>query len=142
MTFERLMEMVLRGISWETCTVYLDDIIVIRKTFVEHLENLELLQANLKLIPQKCNLLRTEVKFLVHIVSRKGIYTTQNKLNAIKEWLNLKNKRDLRSFLNLSTDYRRFVPNYLNLTKSPSELIEQRWLFIWTTDLTIHSKMC
>jgi hypothetical protein len=28
-TFERLMEHILRGLSWKTCLVYLDDIIVI-----------------------------------------------------------------------------------------------------------------
>ncbi|RXX87394.1 hypothetical protein DD587_32390, partial [Klebsiella pneumoniae] len=36
-TFERLMEMVLRGLTWNTCLVYLGDIMVIGKTFEGHL---------------------------------------------------------------------------------------------------------
>ena len=39
-TFERLMERVLKGLHWETCLVYLDHIIVMGRTFDEHLKNL------------------------------------------------------------------------------------------------------
>ena len=37
-TFERLMERILKGLHWKTC---LDDIIVMGRTFDEHIENLE-----------------------------------------------------------------------------------------------------
>ena len=40
-TFERLMETVLNGLQWETCLVYLDDIIVLGKSFDEMIRNLE-----------------------------------------------------------------------------------------------------
>ena len=39
-TFQRLMDMVLAGLQWKNCLVYLDDIIVIGKTFIDHLANL------------------------------------------------------------------------------------------------------
>ena len=39
-TFERLMKKVLKGLQYETCLVYLDDIIVKGGTFEEHLKNL------------------------------------------------------------------------------------------------------
>jgi hypothetical protein len=38
--FERLMESVLRGLTYEPCLVYLDDVIVIGCTFQEQLDNL------------------------------------------------------------------------------------------------------
>ncbi|MEW8548369.1 MAG: reverse transcriptase family protein, partial [Candidatus Thiodiazotropha sp.] len=37
--FERLMELVLRGLTWEKCLCYLDDVIVFGKTFEEALQN-------------------------------------------------------------------------------------------------------
>ena len=40
-TFHRLMNMDLAGIQWKNCLVYMDDIIVIGKTFAEHLLNLK-----------------------------------------------------------------------------------------------------
>ncbi|XP_017476110.1 PREDICTED: RNA-directed DNA polymerase homolog [Rhagoletis zephyria] len=39
--FERLMDHVLKGLHWKTCLVYLYDIIVLGKSFEEHLNNLE-----------------------------------------------------------------------------------------------------
>ncbi|GBN85459.1 Transposon Ty3-I Gag-Pol polyprotein [Araneus ventricosus] len=39
-TFERLMETVLRGLTSEACLVYLDDIIIVGRTFQEHLNNI------------------------------------------------------------------------------------------------------
>ena len=40
-SFERLMETVLSGLQWDICLIYLDDIIVIAKSFEEMLQNLE-----------------------------------------------------------------------------------------------------
>ena len=39
-TFQRLMNLALKGLAWKDCLVYLDDIIVWSKTFDEHLERL------------------------------------------------------------------------------------------------------
>jgi len=52
-TFQRLMDLVLSGVQWQQCLVYLDDIIVVGRDFEEHLRNLgivlqKLKQANLK----------------------------------------------------------------------------------------------
>jgi hypothetical protein len=38
-TFEKLMETVLQGLTYDLCLVYLDDVIVIGHTFQEHLLN-------------------------------------------------------------------------------------------------------
>jgi len=61
-TFQRLMEFVLAGLQWQTCLVYLDDVIVYGQDFDEHLERLREVfnrfrQAGLKLKPSKCFLL-------------------------------------------------------------------------------------
>lgn len=77
-TFERLMERVLSNLSWKVCLVYLDDIIILSKTFDEHLENLtqvfeRLKGANLKMNPKKCILLQKEVSCLGDTVSEEGV---------------------------------------------------------------------
>lgn len=56
-TFQRLMESVLAGLARESCTVYIDDVLVMGKTFEEHLGNLQkvferLRLAGLKLKPE------------------------------------------------------------------------------------------
>ncbi|GBN93775.1 Retrovirus-related Pol polyprotein from transposon 297 [Araneus ventricosus] len=64
-TFERLMDTVFPGLSSEAYLVYLDDIIIIGRTFEEHLNNLRkvfkrLQKANLKLSPKKCRFFQKE----------------------------------------------------------------------------------
>ena len=39
-TFQRLMDLLLAGIQWNSCLVYLDDIIVLGKTLDDHLKHL------------------------------------------------------------------------------------------------------
>jgi len=39
--FQRLMDLVLSGLSYETCLVYLDDIIVFSRDFDSHVERLK-----------------------------------------------------------------------------------------------------
>jgi hypothetical protein len=53
-TFQRLMEVVLAGLTWQTCLVYIDDILVFSESFQDHLNRLQgvfqrLLKAGLKL---------------------------------------------------------------------------------------------
>jgi hypothetical protein len=41
-TFQRLMQVVLSGLEWKCCFVYIDDILIASKTFEEHLNHLNL----------------------------------------------------------------------------------------------------
>jgi len=60
--FQRLMDLVLVGLTWEICLVFLDDVIIIMsRSFHEQLELLKtvfsrLQAANLKLKASKCKL--------------------------------------------------------------------------------------
>lgn len=58
-TFERLMKSILRGLLWKTCLAYLDDIIVMKKTFEEHLKILKEVFQSLN--DAKCHLFQTKV---------------------------------------------------------------------------------
>ena len=89
--FQRLMDLVLSGIQWERCLVYIDDIVIMGKTFQHHLQNLKLVlqrlrQAGLRLKPSKCSLFQEKVVFLGHVVTRDGIHTDPEKVNAVKTW--------------------------------------------------------
>ena len=83
-TFQRLMEVVLSGLVWDSCFVYIDDVLVCSRTFEEHLQHLRqvftrLREANLKLKPKKCLFLRDEVSYLGHVVTREGIHPDPSK---------------------------------------------------------------
>ena len=83
-TFQGLMDTALAG-EWRRSVVYLDDIIIAGKTFMDHLHNLgsvfsRLRKAGLKLQPSKCAFCKEEVSFLGHNLSRKGIATDPSRL--------------------------------------------------------------
>ena len=70
-TFQRLMEVVLNGLQWTSCLIYLDDVIVFGRSFDEHMSRLQdvldrIKCSGLKLSPKKCRLLQPEVCFLGH----------------------------------------------------------------------------
>ena len=137
--FQRLMNLVMRGLIWKACLVFLDDIGVMSKTFEQHLERLRavfgrLRSANLKLKPSKCKLFQLKVKFLESIVSVNGIEPDPDKLKAISEWPVPKNLTKLRAFVGLASYYRRHVEVFLDLAKPLLELTKKNQPFIWGSD--------
>ena len=46
--YQRLMDLVLCGVTYETCLVYLDDIIVFSRDFDSHIERLRLANGQLE----------------------------------------------------------------------------------------------
>lgn len=59
-TFQRMMELVLCGLPWQVCMVYLDDVLIFSPTFNDHTASLRevyrIEAAGLKLNPKKCHL--------------------------------------------------------------------------------------
>jgi hypothetical protein len=83
------MERVLRGLTYDSCLLYLDGVIVIGRTFHEHLTNLRKIferfrDARLNLNPEKCQLLQEDVRYLGHIVSPEAITTDTEKLKDVR----------------------------------------------------------
>ena len=110
-TFQRLMELVLSGVHWSVCLVYLDDIIIFSKSVDEHLKQLQqvfqcLRAANLKIKSSKCQLFRKSVRYLGHIVSAKGIEADPEKEAAVMQWPVPKGQKDLKQFLGFMSYYR------------------------------------
>ncbi|GFX40422.1 retrovirus-related Pol polyprotein from transposon 297 [Trichonephila clavipes] len=138
-TFEHLMETVLKGLTFEACLIYLDDVIIGGRTFEEHLQNIrkvlsKLSDANLKLNPSKCKFFQKEVNYLGHIISAEGVRTDPEKVSAVKNWKRPENLRELRSFLGLCTYYRKFVKGFSNIARPLHKLTESKQKFQWTKE--------
>ena len=91
-TFERLVERILKRLRCQTCLVYLDDIIVMARTFFEHLKNLgealhRITTAELKVSVKKYALFQKQVKYLGHLVTADVISTDNDKIRAVKDVL-------------------------------------------------------
>jgi hypothetical protein len=138
-TFQRLMETVMAGLQWEICLIYLDDVIVVGKTFDQMIENLtkvfdRIVAAGLKLKPKKCVLFSRKVLYLGHVISEQGISTDPEKIRAIKDWPVPSNVSEVRSFLGICGYYRRFIEKFAEKAKPLTKLIEKGKSLIWTTE--------
>ena len=87
-TFQRCLELVMRGIQGSIVIIYLHDLIIHAKSFAEHLYQVfsRLASAGLKLKSSKCNLLQHEVVFLGHVISSAVLKPDMNKVKCIREW--------------------------------------------------------
>ena len=135
-TFSRLMATVLRGLIWKICLVYLDDVIVFSKDFSQHLERLSLVfdrlsKANLRLKPKKCSFGRKKIRFLGHLVSASGIEPLPETCESVKDFPRPSTVREVRSFIGLTSYYRRFIPQFSRKSKPLTDLTRRDVAFIW-----------
>lgn len=96
---------------------YLDDIIIISRTFEEHValldRVLEKLQfANLTINLSKCQFFRSKLRYLGYIVDSQGLRTDPDKVEAILNYPTPKNRKEVKRFLGTASWYRRFIPNF------------------------------
>jgi hypothetical protein len=135
--FQRLMDLVLASFNYESCLVYLDDIICFSRNFEEHLVRLgsvfdRLVQADLKLKASKCQLFQPKVHFPGHIVSRTGIAADPEKLRVVTNWPRPRILHEIRSFLGISGYYRKFIAEYADIAKPLHMLTIKGQPFAWT----------
>jgi len=138
-TFRRLMDMVLRGLAWESVLVYIDDIVVYAHTYEELKTGLEevfirLRGANLKLKPTKVKLFRQEIQFLGHRISGEGVAMDPDKISEIVLWHRPKNVHEVRQFLGLCGYYCRYVRNYAQFAAPLYEMTKLGELFQWSEE--------
>jgi hypothetical protein len=136
-TFQRLMDVIMMGLNFEVCLVYLDDIVVFSADLDQHLVRLRqvlerLKNAGLKLKPSKCEVMRRSVEFLGHIVSEAGIGPHPKKISDVLDWPVPVCLRELRAFLGLCGYYRRFVKGFSHIAAPLYALTEKGRTFTWS----------
>ena len=117
-TFQRLMDLVLAGLQWHNCLVYLDDILIIGKTFEEHLENLQIVfdrlrEAGLKLKPSKCRV----CQLIWGMLSPQVVLLLIHPRLTVNKWPIPTSQREIRQFFGFVSYYRRFIKNFATIAK-------------------------
>ena len=136
-TFQRLMDRLLKGLTWKRCLVYLDDVIIFAKSFEQLLKNLEevlarIRAANLKLQPEKCVFGAQKVKYLGFVLSSEGLQTDPDKVTAIDTMPTPKTNKEVKRFLGSIGFYRRFVRGYSEIAAPLYPLTAAKTKFKWS----------
>ena len=118
-TFQRLMQNCLGELNLTYCLIYLDDVIIFSQT-EEHLERMRVVfdhlhEHGLKLKPSKSDVLKTEINYLAHHVSKKGVLPSKKNLEAIAECPPPDTYTKVKSFVGLVGHYRCFIKGFANI---------------------------
>src|SRR3954465_1017001 len=90
-TFSRMMNSIFMEYLDKFIVVYLDDILIYSKNEEEHAKHLRLVLMKLRehrLYAKfsKCEFFRSEVTYLGHVISAKGIAVTPKRVQAVLNW--------------------------------------------------------
>ena len=136
-TFERLMDLVLAGLNWSKCLVYMDDILVFGTSFRECLDNLDAVltalgEANLRVSPEKCSLFLSQIAYLGHVLSAKGVQPDPTKVEKVRHWPVPVNLTEVRAFLGLASYYRRWIKDFATIAAPLHRLQRKDEEWKWT----------
>ncbi len=136
--FQTLMDKILRGLPF--AFAYLDDVLIFSKSPKAHLAQLRVIvqrlrKADLKLKWAKCDFLKTELQYLGHLVSTRGVEPLSDKLQALQELPIPDSPMQVRQFLGLAGYYRKFVPHYATLAKPLTSLTRKGIEYKWTPEV-------
>ena len=140
-SFQRLLEIVLRGMLYKSALCYVDDILILSKSFSEHLGHLEqlfqrLASANLKIKIRKCEFFSPEITFLGHVLTLNGLKINQRNTEKILQLPNPTSVKQTRSLLGLFSYYRRFIPSFATIAAPLHNLLKAETAFEWTKECT------
>lgn len=136
-TFQRMMNKLLVGIIGKFALVYIDDVIVYSQTEADHVQHLKEIftrvrNVHLKFKRAKCKLGATQVTFLGHVVSARGIQPNPTQVATILQSQTPRNVTELRSFLGLANYYRRFIADFAQICVPLVLLTKKDQEWMWT----------
>ena len=136
--FQPLMELVLSGLNWKICLICLDDLIVYGRNFCDSLDRLKTVwqrirEANLKLKPSKCCLLRDRV-LLGHYVSRDRVEVDPIITAAVQDRPTPGMVKDVHAFLGVASYYRHYKSNFASVATLLTGLTKKDAKLIWDDD--------
>ena len=138
-SFQRLMEVILNGLTWHHCLVYLDDVIIFSNNFDTHLCMLNevldrFINANLKLQPVKCQFGMDELNYLGFKISKFGVSPNPHKVEALVHLNTPKTRSEVERFVGSISYYRRHIFQFSNISAPLYKLTRANQKFRWSKE--------
>ena len=119
--FQQVMAtVVLAGILYYLCEIYIDDVVVYasdEETFLQNLDTVfsRFRKHELTINPEKVKLGLPKVEYVGHVLDSIGITFSREKLSELGDFPLPKTAKTLRSFLGLADYFRRHIENYASM---------------------------
>ena len=113
-SFQCMMDSVICSLTFVFC--YLDDLRVASRSPEEHIIHLSILFQRLRefglvINLEKCTFHVSEIEFLGHTVSSRGVLPLQSNMSAVQHFPQPATVKDMQVFLGMVNFYRRFIPS-------------------------------
>ena len=136
-TFQRLMDLVMRGLPF--VTTYLEDVLIHSANEELHKSHLQqtfqrLREAGLTLRGSKCEIGMNQVTYLGHTFTREGMAPDGSKVDAVVNWPQPRDEAEVRRFLGLASYYRKYIDKFADIAAPLHQLTQKDALFQWTQE--------
>lgn len=140
--FQKNMQSILEDFCFRNVIVYIDDVLIMSKTFEEHVKLVgkvlhTLADHGIKIKTSKCNFFKENVKFLGHVIGINGIRKAPEYVKDILDYPRPTNVTELRRFLGVVNFVRKFIKDCSIISKPLTELTgggKKQKLF-WTEEM-------
>jgi hypothetical protein len=134
-TFQSLMNEVLRPFLHQFVLIFFDDILIYSCSWTEHLLHVrlvlaKLLESKLFIKRTKCEFGQREIAYLSHVISGTGVAMDRRKVQAVLDWPPPRFVKVVRAFLGLAGYYWRFIKGYGDIA-TPLTALLRKEAFCW-----------
>jgi hypothetical protein len=123
----------------EQFVLYSDDGFIFTKTFAEQIKLLDEIFTKIKVTklrinPTKSEFCKPKLEFLSYEFSKEGIRIAPSRISKIKSMTAAKNIKQMRGLYGFFSYFRKFCPNYAQLTHSWRQQMKTDHKFEWTDE--------
>ena len=130
--FQRVMAtIVLAGLMYTKCELYIDDLLVFAQTIPVFLENLRsvfiaLRLYNITLNPKKCRFGMPSVEYVGHVIDEHGVTFTEEKRGAVLNFPLPQRHKEMLQFLGLVNYFREHLDHMTEETKPLRDMVDMQ----------------
>jgi len=135
-TFQAIIDNILREKIDISVVIYLDDILIYSKNKEQYQRDVEWVLCKLRKHGlmgnlEKSEFFKTEITFLRFQVERDGVFIKAAKCQAVQDWLELINVKEVQEFVGFCNFYQSLIKGYSDLISPLTDLIkkDQKWRF-------------
>ncbi|MEL7308979.1 MAG: reverse transcriptase family protein, partial [Pseudomonadota bacterium] len=115
---------------------FMDDSLIMSNSRQQHLLHLRecferIRAAGLTLNGAKCQIAKCEIQFLGTVFSEVGASPSPTKVAAIQSIESLKNVKEVRQFLGLASQYRKYINRFAEIAEPLNRLLDKGTDFVW-----------
>ena len=125
--FQRALDIILSGVQWQICLIYLDDVILFSRTHAEHARHLDTVFSLMRSVGtshklKKCSFFQPKVHYLRHVISPGKVSVAEATADAFNIFTFPRTLTQVRSYFGARNFYCHFVKGFANIGRPSTDM--------------------